>query len=73
MAGRFGYASYSNTDPLSPVASPHRVPRVSELIASGQNMQYVQQQLQEMVNRDVRGPAASAIQKMVGGKIVSLC
>ena len=67
MAGRFGYARDLNaTDPLLSAVGD----RDGRLTTQGaMNNRVLHEQLQGMMNRDIRMPdAASAIQKMVRGK-----
>lgn len=67
MAGRYGYSHYNNDGKLGD-PSPSVRPLSTAAIIQGVTNGNLQRRFNSMMNRDVRGPAASAIQKITRGK-----
>ena len=66
MAGRYGYAHYNNQGEAKS-RSPVR-PLSTAAVIQGATNGNLQRRFNAMMNRDIRGPAASAIQKITRGK-----
>ena len=67
MAGRFGYSHYNNGGKLSEPRPPIR-PLSTTALIQGVTNGNLQRRFNAMMNRDIRGPAASTIQKLARGK-----
>ena len=66
MAGRYGYSHYNNEGEAKSLL-PVR-PLSTAAVIQGATNGNLQRRFNAMMNRDVRGPAASAIQKIARGK-----